>query len=149
MQQQQTHVHHNIQGSSDTCGPTACKKAAGGCPHRETQTCGPTTCIEAACGCPHAPVNPYMRTYNLQGPLTLDIRTNNLQGTLTRGIRTNSLQISRVWLPTRPQVSKFAGPATASVLAARFHSKHTFSASIAATEYLRGLPPGHTAASNI
>ena len=77
------------------------------------------------------------------------IRTNNLQGTLKRDIRTNSLQISRGWLPTRPQVSKFAGPATASVLAARFHSKHTFSASIAATEYLRGLPPGHTAASNI
>ena len=27
------------------------------------------------------------------------------------------------------------------------HSKHTFSATIAATGYLRGLPPGHTAAS--
>ena len=64
-------------------------------------------------------------------------------------IRTSNLQRSRVWLPTRAQMSEFAGPATASLLVARFHSKHTFSASIAATGYLRGLPPGHTAASNI
>ena len=54
-----------------------------------------------------------------------------------------------MWLPTRAQMSEFAGPATASVLAARFISKHTSSATIAATGYLRGLPPGHTAASNI
>ena len=54
-----------------------------------------------------------------------------------------------MWLPTHAHMSEFAGPATASVLAARFISKHTSRATIAATGYLRGLPPGHTAASNI
>ena len=44
----------------------------------------------------HTPLqNPNMWTYNLQGPLTRDIWT-------------NSLQRSRVWLPTCPQVLKFA-----------------------------------------
>ena len=112
--------------SRQTYGPTACKKAAGGCSHapRKAGTIGPTTCNEAAGGCPH--------TCEIQ-----DNRTCNMQDTLTQNIRTNNLQVSRVWLPTRPLVSKSAARACNIQLVS----------SIAATRYLRGLPPGHTAAS--
>ena len=133
--------------SRQTYGPTACKKAAGGCSHApaklgqsdlqlarkprvaahtpaRSRTTGPTACNEAAGGCPH--------TCEIR-----DNRTCNLQATLTQNIRTNNLQVSRVWLPTRPLVSKFAARACNIQLVS----------SIAATRYLRGLPPGHTAAS--
>ena len=92
-----------------------------------SRTTGPTACNEAAGGCPH--------TCEIR-----DNRTCNLQDTLTQNIRTNNLQVSRVWLPTRPLVSEFT---------ARSFQAYNIQlvSSIAATRYLRGLPPGHTAAS--
>ena len=92
----QVDIQEQTASWTQTCGPTTCNKAAGGCPHSPARpsTYGPTACKEAAGGCPHREAQ--------------YIRTNNLQGTLKRDIQTNSLQRSRVWLPTRPQVLKFA-----------------------------------------
>ena len=40
---------------TQTCGPTTCNEATGGCPHTPVRprTTGPTACKEAAGGCPH------------------------------------------------------------------------------------------------
>ena len=137
--------------SRQTYGPTAWKKATGGCSHapREAGTIRPTTCKKAAGGCPH----------------TREIQDNG----------TYSLQRSRRWLPThlrnprQPdlQLARYAntehlGQQLASKLHVAAHMpagigvcrEIVFQAyniqlisSIAATRYLRGLPPGHTAAS--
>ena len=138
-----------------TTGPTACKEAAGGCPHREAQTTGPTACNEAAGGCPH-------REAQTTGPTTCNEAAGGCPHREARYNRTNNLQRSRAWLPTRTQDIRAEWLPTRSniqlVSSGAGNSQRTCSAiykqtyiqcNHSSSGYLRGLPPGHTAASNI
>ena len=109
-------------------------------------TCGPTASKEAAGGCSHAPRKARNnRTYNLQ-------RSRRWLPTHLRNPRQPDLQLARYVNTEHPDQQLASKPRVAAHTrvgrsCSCDHSNIRLVSSITATEYLWGLPPGHTAAS--